>query len=174
MRGDPEDLQGLIAGRKPAWDDFVVRYSGLVIAAVRRAAGDRGDPEDIVQEVFLRLCKDDFRLLRQYDPERASISTWLTIVSRSVSHDVLRRRQAITQPIDATPEAAFAIEPQIHENVKIPDGLLSPRQQLVLTMLYQRDLEVGEVAEVLDIDPQTVRSTHHKAMLKLRAHFRHN
>ena len=31
--------------------------------------------------------------------------------------------------------------------------------------------EVAEIAASLGIDPQTVRSTHHKAMLKLREHF---
>jgi RNA polymerase sigma-70 factor (ECF subfamily) len=38
-------------------------------------------------------------------------------------------------------------------------------------MLYDRDMEVSEVALALGIDPQTVRSAHHKAMIKLRAHF---
>jgi RNA polymerase sigma-70 factor (ECF subfamily) len=32
-------------------------------------------------------------------------------------------------------------------------------------------MDVADVAKALNIDPQTVRSTHHKAMLKLRAHF---
>ena len=32
-------------------------------------------------------------------------------------------------------------------------------------------MEVSEIATALGIDPQTVRSTHHKAMLKLREHF---
>jgi hypothetical protein len=38
--------------------------------------------------------------------------------------------------------------------------------------LYDRDMDVSEVAFALAIDPQTVRSAHHKAMIKLRAHFR--
>jgi DNA-binding NarL/FixJ family response regulator len=33
-------------------------------------------------------------------------------------------------------------------------------------------MEVSEVAFALGIDPQTVRSANHKAMIKLRAHFR--
>ena len=38
-------------------------------------------------------------------------------------------------------------------------------------MIYERDMEVAEIASALSVDAQTVRSTHHKAMLKLRAHF---
>jgi RNA polymerase sigma factor (sigma-70 family) len=172
LRGDQEDLAGLLAGNKVAWDSFVARFAGLILAAVRRVVGADGtEVEDIAQDVFVRLCKDDFRLLRQYDPSRAGLSTWLTIVSRSVAHDAVRRRRAPTQPIELTPEAAFAVEPTVTEKIKIPDGLLSPRQQLVLTMIYERDMEVAEIASTLSIDAQTVRSTHHKAMLKLRAHF---
>ena len=43
---------------------------------------------------------------------------------------------------------------------------------LVLELLYRRDLEVADAAKIMAVDPQTVRSTHHKALTKLRAHFR--
>ena len=165
------DLQALSRGEKPAWDGFVRRYAGLVVAAVRGVARDGSDVEDLVQEVFVRLCKDGFRLLKTYDPARAGISTWLTIVARSTARDALRRRHVPVTPIDAVPESALATESAPRERITLPDGLLSPRQKLVLNMLYDRDMDVAEVAEALGVDPQTVRSTHHKAMLKLRTHF---
>jgi len=174
VRGESEDLSGLIGGDKAAWDSFVTRYAGLIVSAVRRVVSSGDEVDDIVQDVFLRLCKDDYRLLRQYDPARAGLTTWLTIVARSVAHDALRRRRAPTQTLDDTPEAALAVAPRIRETVKIPEGLLSPRQQLVLTMLYDREMEVAEIAEALAVDAQTVRSTHHKALTKLRAHFGEN
>ena len=174
LREELDDLAALVAGSKPAWDRFVERYAGLIVSAIRRVIGPGGEVDDIAQDVFLRLCKDEYRLLRQFDPARAGLTTWLTIVARSVAHDSIRRRRAPTQTQDDTPEAAFAVEPRLPETVKIPPGLLSPRQQLVLTMLYHREMEVGEIAEALAIDAQTVRSTHHKALVKLRAHFGEN
>ena len=39
-------------------------------------------------------------------------------------------------------------------------------------MLYDREMDVAEIARALGIDAQTVRSTHHKAMIKLRAYFK--
>lgn len=171
MREEADDLAGLLRGEKPAWDTFVARFAGLIAASVRRVVGPGGEIDDIAQDVFLRLCKDDYRLLRQFDPARAGLTTWLTIVARSAAHDAIRRRRAPTQTLDDTPESALAVAPQIPERVKIPQGLLSPRQQLILTMLYDREMEVAEIAQALDIDAQTVRSTHHKAMIKLRAHF---
>ncbi len=169
---EAEELGRLVDGDKAAWDSFVVHFAGLILAAVRRVVGPQGEVEDIAQDVFLRLCKDNFRLLRQYDPARAGLSTWLTIVARSVAHDSVRRRRMPTQSLDDTAESLLAETPSMPEHIRIPDGLLSPRQQLVLTMLYQREMEVAEIAEALRIDAQTVRSTHHKAMLKLRAHFK--
>ena len=165
----------LLRGEKAAWDAFVRRYGGLVVAAVRGVASVYGDIEDLTQDVFVRLCKDDFRLLRSYDPVRASLSTWITIVARSTARDRLRRRRPESVPIDAVPEAQLAIDPvEPVEKLKLPEALLSPRQREILAMLYDREMEVAEIARALGIDPQTVRSAHHKAMLKLRAHFRGN
>ena len=162
-------------GEKAAWDAFVRRYGGLVVAAVRGVAMAQAEVEDLTQEVFLRLCKDDFRLLRSYDPARASLSTWLTIVARSTARDGLRRRRAEAVPIEAVPEAQLAIDPvEPVQRLKLPEALLSPRQREILAMLYDRDMDVAEIARALGIDPQTVRSGHHKAMVKLRAHFRSN
>ena len=121
----------------------------------------------------MRLCKDDFRLLRSYDPARASISTWLTIVARSTARDALRRRRAEAVPIESVPEARLAVEPvEPAIRLKLPEALLSPRQREILAMLYDREMDVAEIAQALGIDAQTVRSTHHKAMIKLRAHFK--
>jgi len=165
----------LLRGEKAAWDAFVRRYGGLVVAAVRGVAMAQPEVEDLTQEVFVRLCKDDFRLLRSYDPERASLSTWITIVARSTARDGLRRRRAETVPLDAVPEAQLAIDPvEPVEKLKLPEALLSPRQREILAMLYDREMDVAEIACALGIDPQTVRSAHHKAMVKLRAHFRAN
>jgi RNA polymerase sigma factor (sigma-70 family) len=165
----------LLRGEKAAWDAFVRRYGGLVVAAVRGVAMAQPEVEDLTQEVFVRLCKDDFRLLRTYDPARASLSTWITIVARSTARDGLRRRRAETVPLDSVPEAQLAIDPVMPvEKLKLPEALLSPRQREVLAMLYDREMDVAEIARALGIDPQTVRSAHHKAMVKLRAHFRSN
>jgi len=169
-----EAFDRLVAGDKVAWDRFVARYAAVIYAAVRRRlarAGRAEEADDVAQDVFLKLCNNDYRLLRNYDPGRARITTWLTVVANSATIDHLRRRRHATTHIDAVPEAALAVEPKLPERVKIPPGLLSPRQALVLELLYRRELEVSEAAAVLGVDPQTIRSTHHKALTKLRAHF---
>ncbi len=162
----------LLHGDPEAWEEFVRRYGGLIVAAVRSLAPP-GEIEDLTQDVFVRLCKDDFRLLRSYDPARASLSTWLTIVARSTARDALRRRRAEAVPIESVPEARLAVDPvEPAIRLKLPEALLSPRQREILAMLYDREMDVAEIAQALGIDAQTVRSTHHKAMIKLRAYFK--
>ncbi len=171
-----DGLDRLIVGDKAAWDRFVARFAPVIFAAVRRKlvpAGRGEDAEDVAQDVFIRLCARDFRLVRNYDAGRAKLSTWLTVIAHSAAIDHLRRQKARAQPIESVPERFLAVDPPKDPvKVDIPPGLLSPRQALVLELLYPREMEVAEAAQVLGIEAQTVRSTHHKALVKLRAHFR--
>src|ERR671928_1484980 len=147
---DATDLSALTRGDPAAWAGFVRRYSALVAAAVRSFANEQGEVEDLAQEVFVRLCKDDFRLMKSYDPARAGLSTWLTIVARSTARDALRRRRAESVPIDAVPEKQLAVDPvEPVRKLKLPEALLSPRQREILGMLYDREMDVVEVAQAL-------------------------
>ncbi len=171
-----DGLDRLVAGEKAAWDRFVARFAPVIFAAVRRKLGPAGrgeDAEDVAQDVFIRLCARDFRLIRNYDAGRAKLSTWLTVIAHSAAIDHLRRQKAPAQTLDSVPEALLAVDPPKDPvKIDIPPDLLSPRQALVIEMLYQREMEVAEAAEIMGVEPQTVRSTHHKALTKLRAHFR--
>jgi RNA polymerase sigma factor (sigma-70 family) len=170
------DLRALAAGRKRTWDEFVTASTPLINAVVRRALASfrlsEDDVMDAAQDVYLRLCNNDFRLLKTYDPARAGLSTWLAVVARSAAVDFARRRKQAATPIDEVPEAALAVEDRYVEKLKIPEGLLTERQTLILRCLYDEERDVAEIAQLLKIDAQTVRSTHHKALLRLREHFR--
>lgn len=175
MSEDSVDLEALSRGDKQAWDRFVKRYARVIFAAVQNRLGRSARPDevdDVAQEVFLRLCKADFRLLRGYDPARSALTTWLTVVASSTAIDHMRRRKPADLDLDAVPEDRLAVEPRLPARVRIPAGLLSPRQALVLELLYRRDLEVADAAEIMGVDRQTVRSMHHKAVVKLRTYFR--
>jgi DNA-directed RNA polymerase specialized sigma24 family protein len=169
------DLKACIGGDKRAWDQFVHCCSGVIIAAVQRTMQSRGgarslDIEDPVQEVFVKLVRNDFRLLRTYDPDRAALSTWLTIVARSVTIDHLRKRRLNTVPLeDQTPASAPA--PRASPAGEPPPlHVLTDRQRLVLRMLFDEDMSVAEAAGLIGVDEQTIRSTKHKALSRLREH----
>jgi DNA-directed RNA polymerase specialized sigma24 family protein len=95
-------LPALRAGHKRTWDSFVAAAVPLVSAVVDRVLSAGGVDDDAatdaVQTVFARLCANDFQMLRNYDPTRANISTWLAVLTRSSALDHIRRQVVV--PLD--------------------------------------------------------------------------
>ncbi|MBN1256505.1 MAG: sigma-70 family RNA polymerase sigma factor [Planctomycetes bacterium] len=176
----PDSTQDLLAsclqGKPRAWDAFIKQSSPIIFGAVQRVvrARTRDDlvfgVEDITQEVFLRLVKDDYKLLRSYNPDKASLVTWLNIIARSTTIDFLRKKQLPTVPLDPAYHSQVVDKKTGKEDVPvtIPPDLLSPRQKLVLQLFFDRNLDIPEISNILKIEEQTVRSTKHKAISKLR------
>lgn len=175
MTEDPSrEIEHLLRGESSAWRAFVQRHAPVVYAAVRRRlvpANREADCDDVVQNVFLRLCSRDFHLLRRFDPTKARLTTYLTVIANSAALDHMRRQKADQGSIDDLPESALAVEAKEPSRINIPEGLLSPRQALVLELLYEKDLLPAEAAELMGVAVQTVRSMHHKALTSLRKHF---
>lgn len=165
------DLTECIAGSKPAWDAFVQRWSAVIYAAVRRAlrgkTSHQNDIDDRVQDVFVRLIQNDYRLLKTYDARRASLSTWLTLVSRSVVHESLQKRRLATVALGESDGFIDPVPAPVNGE-GLPLQALTDRQRLVMEMLFQQGLTVEQTAQRLGVDPQTVRSTKHKALSRLR------
>ena len=170
-------------------DAFMSEASALVTASVRRTLGMERhasgpvssrhrhlEVDDAVQETFARLFANDARLLRTFDPSRASMSTFLTLVARSVTLDLVRRRRHIMVTLDdagSTAAGAVRDEDPIDAAersapIQVPSSLLTGRQLLVLRLLFDEGRPVDQVAAMLNVDAQTIRSTKHKAIERLR------
>jgi RNA polymerase sigma factor (sigma-70 family) len=172
------ELTACMQGDVAAWNQFCHETAGVIQAAIRRTAGAQlqdpalPDIEDLVQAVYLRLVKHDFRLLKSFDPAKASLVTWLTLVARSTTIDALRRRKQPTVAIQDSDAAASRTEHGHSEPVDLeqvaPLHLLTERQRLVLALLFKDEMTVPEAAAVLGVEEQTIRSTKHKALEHLR------
>ncbi|MEJ2027522.1 MAG: sigma-70 family RNA polymerase sigma factor [Limibacillus sp.] len=117
------EIQELVTGGKGLWDRFVRDHAPLIYAAVQRKlvpAGRSQDREDVAQDVFIRLIKNDFKLLRSFDASRAKLSTWLTIVASSTAIDHLRRNARPTTDIDALPEGLLSEPGKEYTWINIP------------------------------------------------------
>lgn len=178
-RAERIEIGPLVAGDARAWDAFVARFTAVVYSAVGKTlrthagAADEWVIEELVQDVFTRLVKYDCRLLASYDPAKSSLVTWLTIVARSTAIDFLRRRRLQTVPLEDQLDDVPAPEPAASapQSLALPPDLLSPRQELVLRMMFEKDMDVPQIAHVLNVNEQTVRSTKHKGIDKLRRYF---
>ncbi|WP_236615108.1 RNA polymerase sigma factor [Desulfovibrio sp. X2] len=135
-------------------------------------ANDAADTSDIFQDVMLRLVARGGHLLRSFDPSRGSLRTWLAVVARSVTLDALRRRPSREVSVDETffelTPAPVARENEPGRTPLFPHPALSTRQNQVMGMIFDRDMDVREVAGLLAVGEQTVRSLKHQALTRLR------
>ena len=129
--------------------------------------------EEVVQETFIRV----WRKAEQFDPKKASASTWLYTIARNQRIDLLRKRH---RPEPDYEDPAFIPEPepqpteiivrsQEASRLKECIGALSPEQQEVLKLSFMEELPHVEVAEKLGIPLGTVKSRIRLAMKHIRA-----
>ncbi|HEU4433076.1 MAG TPA: sigma factor, partial [Pyrinomonadaceae bacterium] len=85
-----------IAGQAAAWEEFMRRYHRLIAGVVFRTTQKWGESspatiDDLIQEIYLKLCADDYRLLHAYDPRHPdAIYGYLKVIAANVVHDRLK------------------------------------------------------------------------------------
>lgn len=181
---DMDDLDACLAGDEKAWRRLITEYGPLLRRAVRwtlrhRAAknsypGLEVDTDDVFQEICFRLVRSEYRLLKTYDPKRSAFSTWLCVVARSAALDHLRNRRDMVQMSPDEVDQLVAVQDEEGGMLALPRGILSARQAYVLHLAFEKDASTGEIASLMDVHPQTVRSIRNSALVRLRWHYTHN
>jgi DNA-directed RNA polymerase specialized sigma24 family protein len=89
-------LAGCLRREKPAWDAFILQYSSLVYHAIRKtfalyhAEAEAETVDDLFQEFFLSLLRDDSKKLRQFRGDRGcSLASWQRIIAVRLTIDCL-------------------------------------------------------------------------------------
>ena len=83
-----------------AWEEFIRRFQRLVATTAMRTARQWGEVsphivDDLVQETYLKLCANDCRLLREFEPlHPGSIFGFLKVITSNVVHDFLRSQHS--------------------------------------------------------------------------------
>ncbi len=173
---NPVDIDKLTQGNKKAWDLFVEQISPLLLHIIKKTLlhynQSTDDISDFLQDIFIHFYKDNFHVLKLYDPQHSQFSTWCGVIARNKVIDRLRKKSISTIPLDDEHKKQPVVVPvNPSEKIEIPLELLSNRQRLVIRLIYEKDMDVSDVADMLSISPQTVRSLRHKALTKLREHF---
>jgi len=84
----------------PEWEQFVRLLTPHVALTARRLSASWGDPSistvhEIVQDVFLKLCEDDRRILREFEDRGGdSLLKLIRKITVSVGTDYFRRTRA--------------------------------------------------------------------------------
>ncbi len=144
-------------------------HAGLVNGLVLRIVRERGDAEDVVQEVFVQA----WRQAARFDASRGTPEAWLCTIARSRALDRLRRRAARREELaddsPGRPHAAVAA-PQAEVALAVRQALsgLSSDQRDALELAYYEGLSQSEIAARLGQPLGTVKTRIRTAMLRLR------
>ena len=171
MPADEAIIQLVQAGREQeAFERLVPAYRRRVFGLAFSILRDRAAAEDLAQEVFVKL----WQALQRYDG-RATLSTWIYAITRNASISALRaRRPALSMSEPAVQEAV--------ESLAAPAGpaagdralrrsieALPEKQRQAVTLYYLDERPVEEVAEMMGLPANTVKTHLHRARASLAA-----
>jgi len=169
------------AGDTAAFEALVRRYEGWVFTLALRMVGDRGEAEDMAQEVFLKA----YRGLPRFRGT-ARFSTWLYAIASHHCLNHLRARRhrpeagaaeglggdallAAEHLPDGAPRADELLErADLARIVQIGLSALTEDHRLILILRDIQGMPYEEIAETLRVEVGTVRSRLHRARAELR------
>ncbi len=133
---------------------------------------DRSKAEDFCQEAFLRLLDR----VDSIDMTRSVLPLLLTIVRNLVVSDARRHRpESWDASIHPDPEDARAVDPAVEAerresamSVRVALGRLPDNWRAALYLKDGLGLSYAEIAEIIDVSVDTVRTMLHRARQRLR------
>ncbi|MBI3653916.1 MAG: sigma-70 family RNA polymerase sigma factor [Acidobacteria bacterium] len=162
-----EQIARSAAGDQVAFATLVREHQGMVFSLAYHLLRDRSLAEELAQEVFLLLHQN---LSSIKSP--AHLKFWLRKVTSHRSIDQMRRQQARPQvPLDEVAEPVSverATDPLLSKSLHKLIAALPEKARLVLILRYQEDLEPMEIAEVLEMPLNTVKSHLRRSLATLR------
>jgi RNA polymerase sigma-70 factor, ECF subfamily len=177
LRSAPAELDRDVLARCKAHDAmafraFVVRYQRPVFALLSRMLGRGPHVEDLAQDVFLRA----YRAFPAFDLDRAAKpSTWILTIATRAALDARKRAVVPTLPIDAARTASTADTPETERrrselriSIARAADALPDDQRAAFVLAEFHGLTMAEIATILDVPENTVKTRIHRARGKLQ------
>jgi RNA polymerase sigma-70 factor (ECF subfamily) len=186
MQRDEADEALMVAyqqGDVRAFEILLTRHRKPIFNFVLRFVGSRELAEDLMQETFLRVIKGAEHYKRQ-----AKFTTWLYTIARNLCVDQSRRAkhrkaQSLDAPMsknpdsntlldvlpaDGMPSDRQSINKELHGRLHHALAQLSEEQREVFLMREFLDMPFKDIADVVGVPENTVKSRMRYALEKLR------
>jgi RNA polymerase sigma-70 factor (ECF subfamily) len=162
-----ETLARSVSGDQLAFAQIVREHQGMVFSLAYHFLRDRSLAEELAQEVFLLLHQNLSAM-----KSSAHLTYWLRKVTSHRCIDQTRRLKVRPQvSLEDVPEPAGINEtsdPLLSEALRRVVATLPEKARLVVLLRYQEDLEPSEIAEVLKMPVNTVKSHLRRSLATLR------
>ena len=187
MRAKEDDqklVRQICDGDIASFRELVERHKKKVYYLAYDMTGDHHDAEDISQEVFIKV----FRFIKNFRQD-AKLSSWIYQVTVNTCIDAQRKKKAKPQVLmessqmesihhTASQKSTSLSEPErkafsglLQERIRQMLHNVSPRERSVFVLRYYNDLKIGEIAEILNVSVNTIKSLLSRAKKKLKKEF---
>jgi RNA polymerase sigma-70 factor, ECF subfamily len=162
-------------GDDSAFEEVVRRHQAMVYSLARHFLGDPSAAEEVAQDVFFQLHRNLGSI-----KSGSHLTFWLRKVTAHRSIDRARRRRPDPPlSLEEVPEPAApasrpdsgregAPDPAVTERLQLLVRALPEKRRMVVVLRYQEELELHEIAELLDMPINTVKSCLQRSLAMLR------
>jgi len=150
-------VRRFLAGDTASFEALFERHYDMVYGVTFRLLGNRGDAEDLAQEVFLKLYR---RPLRRAE----NVAGWLYRVALNTAYNALKaeqrrlRRERVTALDDTEAPDPPHVEVARRETRRQVQQVLArmPRRTAQMLVLREMGFSYREIAGVVDVAPGSV------------------
>lgn len=162
---DKELVEKAKKGDDNAFEQLLFRYEKQIFGYLLRFVNQKENAEDVTQETFIKV----YRSLATFDPEY-KFKTWLYTVATHTAYDWLRKAKRnhelfiIDDPeneFETIDESTAYNDLEMKENKELIDNAIQkikPAYQTVIQMFYRDELSYEEIAQVLNLPLNTVKT----------------
>jgi RNA polymerase sigma-70 factor (ECF subfamily) len=153
-------------GDQTAFADLVRLHQAMVFSLARHFFRDRALAEDLAQEVFLHLYQNLSSI-----ESVAHLKYWLRKVTGHRCIDYSRKHKMPTVSFDEAPEPVSVFnwpDAMMQSTLRRIVATLPEKPRLVVMLRYQEDLDPTEIAEILEMPLNTVKSHLRRSLVILR------
>ena len=155
---------------------FYTKYSSTFQYHIYKLFNGKVEVSDLVDEFFMFLLEDDWRRLRSFDPDKASLSTWISTVSFRFFRDYKRSKIDMNGLItisdqwetfrgDWMESVEAGLKMDINQAI---DGIKSDRDREIARRLFIDDKEYEVVAEEFGLTVDYVYTIKNRIVKQLR------
>ena len=178
--GLDSDVAQLRRGDLDALSSLVSRYQNRLYRFLLRLVRDRSEAEDLFQQTWVHVAEK----IRRFDPNR-NFDAWLFTVARNLAIDHLRRVRpaSLDQPVSEDESQGTAVDRLVAKDPAPLERMLENERasrlgtaldelpiayREVMTLRFEEEMKIEEIAQVLSIPLSTVKSRLRRSLEQMR------